>query len=181
MKKLALLLTLLASFSALIGCGKSATVAEAPADVKPVGAALTVEAYSAKLTELGTEAQTLLTPELKKVQDAKAEPDKEKKKQLLQSAFDALAKIQDGEVGKYQAINPPVELAAAHAVIIQGNKNISQNFREGAAALSNNDDAKIDELKAKLETIATDMVKDLTAALDKAGYKLDAAGNIVKK
>ncbi len=182
MKKLALLLALLASFSVvLIGCGKQATVAEAPADVKPAGAALTVEAYSAKLTELGTEAQKLLAPELKKVQDAKAETDNNKKKELIQSAFENLAKIQDAEVGKYQAINPPAELVDAHAVIIQGNKNISQNFREGAAAMANGDDAKLNELQTKLQTIGTDLVRDLTAALDKSGYKMDDAGNIVKK
>ncbi len=180
MKNLLLASFFLASVC-LIGCNNSATVASAPPDVKPVGAPMTVEAYSAKLDEITKASNAAMAPDMQKVQEAKTMTDKDKAAEALTAAFKDLSKLEDEAIGKLQAINPPAELAKAHEVLIQGSKDVGANFREGVAAMESKDSAKMEELMKKLQATAMDLSTKLSAELDKAGYKLDGTGAIVKK
>lgn len=162
----------------LAGCGsKPAT----PAEIKPSGPPMAVDAYWSALTKIGQTSAAEMAPDMKSIQELAHEPDKEKQVQELLAVFRRLQSKQEAQIAKYQAINPPPVLAKAHAAIVQGNKDLDEDFRQVSIAFQARNRDHAAELIDKVQTIAVEMQQKFAAALDEAGYKVDSSGRLAKK
>lgn len=175
------LVAFVAACVAIAGCHKHLAVPPAPADVQPSGPVLSVQAYSGKINEIDDETSKLMSVDKKALQDAQATADQGKQMDLLLGAYVHMLKVIEGQLLSYEAVNPPPELAKAHAVLVNTDKELGKVIREAIPALENKDESKLEDLTTKMQELRDERAKKLAAEIDAAGYMIDENTQIRKK